>query len=105
MISLLIFTLAVFGATFCIGASKISLPFRTWLAPDNEATGLRFFVRRWLIALVECPACTSFHLGWLSVLLGVAPICFHGVGGVVIASFYCCATSLLLARLAGLDEP
>lgn len=101
MISLFVFTLSIFGATFCAGQSKISLPFRSLLDPGDRP----LLARRWFLALLECNGCLGFQLGWLSVLLGLAPICFHGLEGAVVCAFYSCATSLLLARFAGLDEP
>lgn len=105
MIHLFAFTIAVFGITFVVGASKISLPFRTWLGRQSETTAHNDVIASWALALLECPACLGFHLGWIAVAVGLAPHVFgDGVLGAVFCAFYCCASSLLLARLAGLDE-
>ena len=103
MISLLIFTLAVFGLTFIAGQSKISLPFRTRLEPSNRTESAWMLFRSWFLMMLECNACFGFHLGWLAVGTGVAPHYFMGVWGGIVCSLYCCATSLILAHLAGLD--
>lgn len=46
---------AIWGASWVIADSKISLPVRFWVA---ERTRLH-----WLLDLLECPACLSFWIG------------------------------------------
>jgi hypothetical protein len=79
----IVYTLAAFGFAFIIGFSKISLPFRQWLSnnieqqdcPVGEAC-TRLELRpaqricRWLLALLECPACLGFWTGLLCTVVG-----------------------------------
>lgn len=99
MIALFVFSIWVFGIAYCAGHAKISLPFRTWLAkisgPDETTAG------NWLLALIECPACLSWWLGLVSWLFRLTPPHLFSWWA---SAFYCCATSLLLAKLAGLDD-
>lgn len=102
MIHLFCFTFAVFGVTFCVGHAKISLHFRMWL---DDGVHDPSWASRWFLALIECPACLATWLGAGAVALGVSPHVFgSGVIGAIFCAFYCCATSLFLARFAGLDE-
>lgn len=105
MIHLFAFTLSIFGLAFCVGASKISLPFRAAIDPGNKIDGPGKLARTWFLTLLECPACLSVWLGLAAVVADVAPPVFgSGIQGGVFCAFYCCATSLLLARIAGLDD-
>lgn len=60
--------LAIFGASWIIADSKISLPVRSWIAgyrptvPPPVAYAVPRF-RLWLLDLLECPACLSFWIG------------------------------------------
>ena len=51
--------LGSFGAAYVVGHSTISLPLRKALAGD-ETSRWRMF----LVTLLECPACFSFHVGF-----------------------------------------
>ncbi len=93
MIHLLVFTLAIFAVCYIAGFSKISLPLRARL--DRPGT------RSWVLALLECPGCLGFHLGWGVFLLHLTPSVLSSWW---ISGLYCCASSLLLARHAGLSE-
>lgn len=105
MISLFVFTVAVFGVSFCLGQSKISYPFRVRLSPGNKIESPVALARSWVLTLIECNACCSFWIAAASVYLGVAPHVFGvGVQGGALCAFYCCATSLILAKISGLDE-
>lgn len=94
MIPLVIHTFAAFGLAFVVGFSRISLGFREWVAARSV----------WGIALLECPACVSYHFGWIAVAVGVAPDSFpRTIFGAITCGFFTCATSLLLAKLTVLD--
>ena len=87
---LITYALSVFGLTYIVGQSKISLPVREFLA--NTRNVLLVF----LIDLVECPACASW---WIGLIHG-----FFTQPGPLSALCQACMTtgsSLLLARLAG----
>lgn len=96
---LLVFTLSVFGLTFVIGQSKASYPLRTWFAGTD--LGASPFGRGVVLGLIECPACLGFHLGWIAFLFRLTP---PELTTWWISALFCCATSLLLVRAAGLDE-
>ena len=89
MIELLIFTLAAFGFSWSLADSKLTLGFRLWLAHPRRGV--------WPITFVECVACTGFHVGWISQLLGAAPFT-HWYQ----AAFFTCASNLLLAKYVGM---
>lgn len=70
------YLLAAFGFAFIVGYAKISLPLRAWLAREgkyqrwNRALEAyqwydsRFVeLRRWLVDLLQCPACLGFWIG------------------------------------------
>jgi hypothetical protein len=94
MISLLIYSFAAYGFAFIAGDSKISLPLRTWL----DRPGLR----RWFLALLECPACLGFHIGWIAFATGHAP---HSIVHWWGAALFTTTSNLLLARLSGIFGP
>lgn len=105
---LILYVFASFGVAFALGYSKISLPLRERLdiigttpidwsqfKTPNEVprdrvisiaekileVGLRF-PARWLLALLECPACLAFWLGAASTLMPIPfyfPYDFHPV--------------------------
>lgn len=86
MISLFITTLACFGLAFAAGHAHISLAPRRWLAK-------RGFLGRWIVELVECPACLGFWLGLVAPQQIVPRLVF---------GFFICGTSFILGRLTGL---
>jgi hypothetical protein len=57
----------------------------------------------WLAALLECCACTGFHLGWLAVVLGVVDVPFspRWVSALGLA-FATSGVNLLLAKWVGI---
>ncbi len=93
MTDLLIWSLAAFGFSWVLADSKISLPMR--IAIDQPGLGVR--ARRWFLILLECVACTGFHVGWISQLVGLAPFNHWYV-----AAFFTCASNLLLAKAVGM---
>jgi Protein of unknown function (DUF1360) len=92
---LLLYVFASFGLAFVLGYAKISLPLRKFLARaaqpyEGPDLGGRVFslVARWLLALLECPACVAFWLGLASVMTPfVDGIPLHGISWVMIAPF------------------
>jgi len=99
--SLVIFTIAAFGFSWILADSKVSYPLRTWLASKDrgQATPLKLLAS-FFLALLECVACTGFHVGWICQLAGVAPIDSWWM-----AALYVCGANLLLAKFVGmLDE-
>lgn len=95
-INYLVHIIAVFGAAYVVGHSQISLAPRELLARNR--VGL-FFVQ-----LLECPACFSFHAGWLLTLRDLS-LFSHTATGALGAAFFYAGTSYLLARLTGLMGP
>lgn len=98
---LFIHTLACFGFVFIAGHSKISLPLREWLsrrANRNDSAA------QFSLALIECAACLSFHVGWATSLLGFR----LGLGylwlDAAVLAFYSCGTSLILGKFVGIVE-
>lgn len=87
--------LAIFGFCYIVGHSTISLPVRTRLAQNRVGN---FFVQ-----LLECPACASFHAGWVTYLCSdfywIGPKSFYGA---VIAGCFFAATSFILGRATGI---
>lgn len=89
---LILYVFASFGIAFGLGYAKISLPLRNWLAriSDLHLVGDKIetaeligypklvrFAARWLLALLECPACVAFWLGLISVwtpIVNVIPV-------------------------------
>lgn len=93
LVNYLVHVVAVFGAAYVVGHSQISVAPRTLLA--RTRVGL-FFVN-----LLECPACFSFHTGWVLTVFHrslFAPSVFGTLGA---CCFYA-GTSYLLGRLTGL---
>lgn len=86
---------AAFGVAFVLGWSEISLPWRLMLARSG-------WLGRWLVALLECPACIGFHLGWASLWLGMTQLPIEVRYGLLLA-FATAASNLVLARIAGLS--
>lgn len=105
VISVVLFTVGVFGFAFVVGHSKISLRPRVWLAAEGNDFSKLHVARNVLLALIECPPCLGFWCGLGSVVLGVAPEAFgHGLWAAVFCAFYCCGANLLLARFTNLDD-
>lgn len=93
MIDWVIHVLAFFGASYILGHSKISLPFREML--------VRSKVGAFVVELLECPACSAVHFSWILTAFGPSlfPRTFWGfLGG---ACFFA-ATSFILGRVTGI---
>lgn len=65
MISLVIYTVAAFGLAYIVGFSKISLPVRNWIDPGvPKIVSFAELFRRFVLSLIECPACFGFWIGF-----------------------------------------
>lgn len=100
MRELLLYTVACFGLAFVIGQSKISLPLRLLLEPQDD----RQVFRVWVTLLLECPACLGF---WFGLIYGLATgftfgFPLMGPMGAVGLALYTCGANLLLSALSGL---
>lgn len=77
-----LYILTAFGLAFVVGYAKISLPFREWLTAQVEVRdALGFYskreprfvgVRRWLLELLQCPACLGVWVGGVFALVDPA---------------------------------
>lgn len=56
---LLLALAAIYGWAWIVSSSKISLPFREWVARQTPEDSL-------FLTLIECPVCLSFHGGWIA---------------------------------------
>ena len=84
----LVFTLGVvWGLAWVIADSKISLPFRRFIAETTGEDG-------WPVRLLECPACLSFWLG-----LGAGGFLHMGFWGAIALGLFACGISIVLAAL------
>lgn len=129
LISLALFFLASLGLSFILGFSKISLPLRILLGgrpaqflplygdASNVPTGtsqiskeiqpLVPVVGPWLVALVECPGCLGWHLGWLGFVFRAQlhlPLDAPFWPGLIIFACATAATNMIGARAIGLLE-
>lgn len=94
--NLFIYSFAVFGLAWVVGHSKISLPSRTWLAARSK----------FAVELLECVGCFSFHVGWISWLIGVHLTGTWGPPWVdmIVAALYTATSSLVIGRFVGIVE-
>jgi len=101
MIGLLIYVVAAFGFAYVVGHSVISKRAReiTW------GFGEAFPPLRWIVLLLECPACCGF---WIGLFVGLA-----GPAGYVEAlapipalalAFFTAGSNLLLAVAVGITQ-
>lgn len=114
MLLILFYSMVAFGVAYCIGASKISLMWRTPLAaaakvgaeagvkPPQFVGGMIAF---FLLTLIECPACTGFWLGVGFARLEAAREFLPGSLWTTawLWGFWTVASNLILARLAGIS--
>jgi len=101
MIAWALFFAAAFGVSFVLAAAHISLPLREWLS--NESLAKQRPSATWLLLLLECPACTGWHAGWLAVAFGLVPLQRDVLHALTLA-FATAASNLILARIAGLSK-
>lgn len=85
------FFLTVFGIAYTAGHSRLTLPLRSWIAARGKTPVL------YALEGVECPACFSFHVGWVLYVVGLSPFSEWWISG-----FACTTVSFLLGRLTGL---
>lgn len=93
MIELLVFAVVTFAISWTAGHAGISYPVRLRLN--------RSWVGSVIVSGLECFGCFSFHCGWLSYVLGVAPSPLNSWWK---AAFFAAGANLVLARAAGLVE-
>lgn len=84
--------LTAYGIAYVLGQSTITLGIRQFLF-GLDGLG-RFFVN-----MMECPACLSFHLGWVGCLLGFGPFT-----NALQSGFFFCGTSSIIALLTGITQ-
>lgn len=119
--TLLLYVLASFGLAFVIGYSKISFPLRAWLgritslylADDDKieagaSTGYSRSVRflaRWLLSLLECPACLAFWFGVAATFTPIAdfiPFSTSPLPLTLFLGFANCGAVLVIGMITGL---
>lgn len=99
MIELGLFVLATFGFVYVAGHSTISLPGRNYAAQHLGAPG------KAAVLLMECPMCTSFHVGWISVAAGLQPALIErSWTGAAIFAFALTGAIFLLATFTRLTD-
>lgn len=90
---LLLYVFASFGLAFGLGYSKLVAPLRGFLVQAAQLyEGSRWegkvfsTLARWLLALIECPACVAFWLGLGSILTPIVDVIpVGGISGWVLA--------------------
>lgn len=95
-----IYCMIVFGLTYIVGHSVITQAIREWAfgpVSASEATPPPIdSTRRFIVTMIECPACLGFHVGWI---LGLV----FGLGWYSIAlGLFTTGTNLILAKLTRL---
>lgn len=63
MPALILYAFAAFGLAYIVGYSGISHPFRVALTPADSDRGPSALARRFVLELMECPACLGFWTG------------------------------------------
>jgi hypothetical protein len=100
ILALFIYTIAAFGCTYVLGHSVASRHVREVLWEAGAIAPMW----RWLVMLIECPACLGF---WIGLFVGgaCAPL-WPGenplILAAVIGAFYTSGSNFLLGRLTGL---
>jgi hypothetical protein len=92
MISLAVYCFVVFGIAWGLGHAHLSFPVRKRL----QVAGFD-----WLVTLLECVGCSSWHLGWIAYAAGLAPAPLTSWW---VAAFATATSSLILGRLTGMDH-
>jgi hypothetical protein len=104
MTSLLLYFLFVFGLAYVIGHARVSLPIREYLSPTPDVAPPLGGFGTWLVRLVECPACLSWHLGLWFGFFGWPLHATTGgrVGDALVLAFGSCGVSFILGRFTRL---
>ncbi len=102
MVQLVFYTLAAFGLAYVIGHSIATKAIREGLF----TLGAPLPPLRWLVWLVECPACFGFWIGWFT---GLWFAWESPLGRQLLAAFaiacYTAGTNFVLGKLTGLMQP
>lgn len=118
---------AAFGLSFVIGYSKLTLAIREWLATpvklkqlevvekipigENSANVIGHPVRpplavaQWTLALMECPACLGWHVGfWMSIVVSVQAQAHwtQAIADAIMFGFLITGTNYFLGRVTKL---
>lgn len=108
--ALLCYTLACWGLSFTLAYTKISFPFRnalSWWAGAEQIhlagdwrvmPAIIRWAAKWLLALVECVACTGF---WIGIATGAVGLHLGEIGSalaVPILGFYSLGTNAIIGR-------
>lgn len=122
-LGIVIFAFAAFGLAYVIGYSKITLEIREWLAEpveylntkvtDAHGPGLEqgtayrppLLAARWLLALMECPACLGWHIGfWASIVIERQANSgfLNALLNALLFAFFITGTNYILGRYTGL---
>lgn len=92
----LTYTLAAFGLAFVLGHAKVSLGLRGFV---HENLG---WIGRFLVELIECPACLGFWIGLCYGFLFHPPFVPPGTHGVVVLALATAGSNFILGRKSGL---
>ncbi len=97
MTGLVIWSVGAFGLSWILADSKISFPVRAWMYTVEQRGGALGRAAAFTLALVECVACTGFHLGWIGSIAGISPVATWWM-----SALFTCGSSLILAKVVGL---
>jgi hypothetical protein len=74
-LQLISYALVAYGLYYIVGASKISLPFRTAIDPGMPLRNVVDACRSLFITLIECAPCSGFWIGVAgSLLVRIQPL-------------------------------
>lgn len=97
LIDFALYSFATFGLTYIAGHASASQWIRQTIFDKGGIVG-RIFV-----AALECPACLSFHIGWLTVAFDLQPgFIVRSVFGAILYALAMTGTSYVLARFTQL---
>lgn len=97
MTALIVYTVAAFGLAYIAGHSVITRYLRELLWEAGEVAP----ITRWLVMLVECPACLGFWLGLLAGALGFTPEPVS-IRTAFAFALYTAGSNFLLGKLTGI---
>jgi hypothetical protein len=89
----IVYIVAAFGIAYVFGFALITKRAREIM--------FSFAPTRWLVLLIECPACFGFWIGILAVMLDVVPFTLLDYNGLQWA-FFTSGSNLILAKLTKL---